>query len=335
MNVSILTPTAEMVAVDRIDSSDETLAITPLWFPLGKLLESVRKTGIISPLHLQHLGRGQLRIAMGFRRYRAAEEAGMSEVPAVIWRQRSDFQLFKEALLEKMAFMLHDLERAIVLVKLQDQFEVGENVLMDRYLPLLGIAPSRYRLRHYLGLGHLSETLQRSVHGNLDSNIALRLVKWKEPERQQFLDLLNHYQPSLNRQKTLFDLLEDLRSSYFQQAQTPGLSGSWFEQIWYDSGAKEANCDDRLSRPEQFNRILECLHRLRQPNLYQYQKHYQILKESLKMPPQIRLQIPPYFEGDSLSVSFSSRNVAEFRHLVKKLEEMSRREELGKIFELL
>ncbi len=322
-------PPLEIVDLARIDGSDETLAITPNWFPMDRLAASVRSVGVVTPVHLQPAAAGRLRIAMGFRRYRAAREAGLHTAPALVWSRATDWQLFQWALAEKAAGPLHDLERARALVKLRERFEVREEALIDRYLPLLNAPPNRYRLRFYLRLGRLADALQRAVHRGLDPETALRLTAWRASEQQLFLGLLERYEPGRNRQRELFDLLDDLRSSERQRG--PG----GLDQVWDASGAREADEDAATVRPQRLRRILDCLHRLRQPYLSRHQDRYRRLKRDLKVPPQIRLQVPPYFEGDLLSVSFSCRNQAEFRHLVGRLEEMAGRPELGRIFELL
>ncbi len=322
-------PTLEIVDLARIDGSDATLAITPNWFPMNRLAVSVRSVGVVTPLQLQPAAAGNYRIAMGFRRYRAAREAGLRKAPALVWSRASDWQLFQWALAEKVAGPLHDLERARALVKLREQFEVREEALIDRYLPLLNTPASRYRLRFLLRLGRLDEAMQRAVHRSLDPATALRLAAWTAAERQLFLDLLERYEPGRSRQKELFELLDDLRS-----AERPRGSGA-LDRVWEASGAREADEDVRTVRPQRLRRILECLHRLRRPHLSRHQDRYRRLKGDLKVPPQIRLQVPPYFEGDLLSVAFSCRNPAEFRHLVGRLEEMAGRPELGRIFELL
>ena len=322
-------PALEIVDLARIDGSDETLAITPRWFPMGRLAASIRSVGVVTPLHLQPAPAGGLRIAMGFRRYRAARESGLRAVPALVRTRASDRQLFDCALAEKAAGPLHDLERARALVKLRERYGVEEESLIDRYLPLLNAPPGRYRLRFLLRLGRLDEVLQRAVHQVLDPETAFRLAAWTVVERELFLGLLKRYEPGRNRQRELFDLLDDLRSAE-RRSGSGGL-----DRVWQASGAKEADEDAGTVRPLRFRRILDGLHRLRRPRLSRHQDRYRRLKGDLKVPPQIRLQAPPYFEGDQISVSFSCRNQAEFRHLVGRLEEMGNRPELGRIFELL
>ena len=322
-------PALENVGLDRIDGSDETLAITPRWFPMERLADSIRRVGVVTPLHLQPVPAGGLRIAMGFSRYRAARESGIRAVPALVRTRASDRQLFDCALAEKAAGPLHDLERARALVKLRELFGVEEESLIDRYLPLLNAPSSRFRLRFLLRLGRLDEVLQRAVHQLLDPETAFRLAAWTVAERELFLGLLKRYEPGRNRQRELFELLDELRSA--QRRSGPG----GLDRVWQASGAGEADEDAGTVRPLRFRRILDCLHRLRRPILSRHQDRYRRLKGDLKVPPQIRLQVPPYFEGDQLSVSFSCRNQAEFCHLVARLEQMGNRPELGRIFELL
>ena len=51
---------------------------------LADLAESIRVHGIIQPLTVRRLSSGYYQIVAGERRWRAAKEAGLAEVPAVI-----------------------------------------------------------------------------------------------------------------------------------------------------------------------------------------------------------------------------------------------------------
>lgn len=68
---------------------------------LAELTESIRQHGVLQPLLVRPLPAGGYRIVAGERRWRAAREAGLSEVPVVI-REMSDREADELALIENL-----------------------------------------------------------------------------------------------------------------------------------------------------------------------------------------------------------------------------------------
>lgn len=68
---------------------------------LKQLVESVRKHGILEPLIVRPLTARTYELVAGERRYRAAKEVGLAEVPVVI-RELDEQQAFEIALLENL-----------------------------------------------------------------------------------------------------------------------------------------------------------------------------------------------------------------------------------------
>ena len=67
---------------------------------LSELTASIREKGILEPLLVRKVG-GRFEIIAGERRYRAAAEAGLSELPCVI-RETSDSEMMELALVENL-----------------------------------------------------------------------------------------------------------------------------------------------------------------------------------------------------------------------------------------
>lgn len=74
------------------------------WFDpekMSHLVQSVREHGILEPLLVRPLGNGEYQLIAGGRRLRAAQEAGLVEVP-IISRELTDKQALQVALLENL-----------------------------------------------------------------------------------------------------------------------------------------------------------------------------------------------------------------------------------------
>ncbi|MEI5579279.1 ParB/RepB/Spo0J family partition protein, partial [Streptomyces brasiliscabiei] len=51
---------------------------------LTELADSIRVQGVIQPIVVREIGKNQFEIIAGERRWRAAQEAGLAEIPAVV-----------------------------------------------------------------------------------------------------------------------------------------------------------------------------------------------------------------------------------------------------------
>ncbi len=67
---------------------------------MNELVESIRQHGIIQPLVVRDVG-GRLELIAGERRWRAAQEAGLAQVP-VITRVATDLEVLELSLIENL-----------------------------------------------------------------------------------------------------------------------------------------------------------------------------------------------------------------------------------------
>lgn len=100
---------------------------------LAELAASIREHGIIQPLIVSPVQGGGYRIVAGERRYRAAGDAGLDKVPALV-RTLTDQHKLELSLIENLQRRdLSAIETATAYVKLRDQFnlsleQIGERV---------------------------------------------------------------------------------------------------------------------------------------------------------------------------------------------------------------
>ena len=326
--------TVKMIPADRIHSEDRLFAISLPWSPIDQLSRSVGKLGILSPLHVQKTGSDRFRMVIGFRRYLSCQKLGVESIPCFVREQENELALFAEALEENLVTRgLHLLEKAHVLLKLRRDFRLEDQALMEDFMPLLEIRADRFHLDRYLDLAQLPESLQRCLLDTLEPDIALKLPKWMDQERDFFLGITSRFQLGKNKQKQLFALLDELRDLNRQAGSVWEAEG--LERIWQESGAADIEGDRSLSYSERFSRAFECLRRLRFPSLTEHEKRYEELKGALKIPPQIHFQAPPYFEGNRIDVRFSFADSSEMLKVAQKLEAMAQTDELRKILDLI
>ena len=133
---------------------------------LAELAESIRESGVVQPVVLRSVGRGYELLA-GERRWRAAQAAGLHEIPALVRDDLSDSEAFVLGLIENLQReSLSPIETADGLRRLSETFslrheDVGTRIGKSRsyvtnHLRLLALAPPVQSLvdEGRLSLGH-------------------------------------------------------------------------------------------------------------------------------------------------------------------------------------
>jgi ParB family chromosome partitioning protein len=186
------------VQIDLIQPGHQQPRTTFDQAKLDELAQSIRASGIIQPLLLRRRG-GMFELVAGERRWRAAQIAGLHNVPAIV-RDIPDEKLLELALIENIQRAdLNPVEEANAYKKLIEslgltQEEVAQRVGRDRsfvsnYLRILKL-PSEIRLlleREKLSFGH-ARALLTIDDPLLQRRLAQKIVKnnWsvREVERR-------------------------------------------------------------------------------------------------------------------------------------------------------
>lgn len=121
---------------------------------LNELAQSIKNFGIIQPLTLRKTGRNRFQIIAGERRFRAAQIAGLQEVPAYI-RLANDQELFEMALVENIQREdLNPIEIAISYKRLMEETNMTQENLSER------IGKDRSTIANYVRLLKLLPDIQ-------------------------------------------------------------------------------------------------------------------------------------------------------------------------------
>jgi len=316
-----------MLRVEDVDVEDRTYAVTPGWFALEKLRESIQTVGLLIPLRLETDAVRKLRLISGFRRLKAAQGLDIKEIPCIISSPKPPREVFMEALWENLACRsFTEVEKGVALNKLRNQFGSEESELIKEFLPLLELRPDRFHLERYLSIGELPEIIQKAmILEGLSTDIALGISRWRKQEQVLFIELVARYQLGRNRQKGFFEMLRDLRKTLRTTAST----------VWKQVGAEEIDKDSELSPQDRLAGIHRLLRAQRYPNLTQHEEKYRKLRNSLSLPSGTKLDVPPYFEGSRVSFTIDASSAGELRNLVRKSKDLLDRQELDEIFALL
>ncbi len=125
------------VATSAIDPNKNQPRRTFSDSSLVQLAESIRAAGVMQPVVLRSAVGGRFELVAGERRWRAAQLAGLSEIPAVV-RELTDAESAQWAVVENVQREdLNAIDRAWALRRLHEQFnmshaEIGQSIGMDR-----------------------------------------------------------------------------------------------------------------------------------------------------------------------------------------------------------
>lgn len=165
--------------------------------PLAELSESIRAQGIVQPILVRPVGEG-FEIIAGERRWRAAQLAGLAEVPVIV-REIPDQAAMAVALIENIQREnLSSIEEAAGLKRLQEEFgltheEIASHIGRSRtavtnLLRLLGLAPEVRVLleegRLEMGHGRALLALPAAAQVTLARDIVARDLSVRETERR-------------------------------------------------------------------------------------------------------------------------------------------------------
>ncbi len=148
---------------------------------LAELEHSLREFGLLQPIVVRPVA-GGFELVMGERRWRAAERAGLSTIPAIV-RRTEDADLLRDALLENIhRANLNPLEEAAAYQQLLQEFDVTQEELANR------IGRSRPVISNTIRLLKLPVAVQRRVAaGVLSAGHARALLSLDDPNEQEEL----------------------------------------------------------------------------------------------------------------------------------------------------
>lgn len=233
-------------------------------FPSGEqkqLVDSIKKSGIIQPIIVRKIDQSYEIIA-GERRWRAAQEAGLKEVPVII-RGAEDIEIAELSLIENLQReSLNPIEEADAYQTLTQRFglsqdEIATRVGKDRStitntlrllkLPaeakkaLIGKAISSGHARALLSLDNQAQQL-RTLKTILEKNLSVRDV-------ERITQKLKKHQEQTQPQKK-DPFLKNVEKQLTEQLLTP---------VNIRKGKKSGMIEIRFTSTEEMNRLIQLL----------------------------------------------------------------------------
>jgi ParB family chromosome partitioning protein len=148
---------------------------------LEELAQSIRANGVVQPLLIRPKG-SRFELIAGERRWRAAQRAGLTKVPAVL-RDVSDDKVLELALIENIQREdLNPIEEALAYRKLIETLGLTQETVAER------VGRDRSYVTNYLRLLRLPEDIQQLVQvGRLSTGHARTLIALEDADVQRRL----------------------------------------------------------------------------------------------------------------------------------------------------
>jgi ParB family chromosome partitioning protein len=152
---------------------------------LQELAESIKVHGVVQPVLLRQISEGSYQLVAGERRFRAAQQAGLVTIPAVV-RQLSDSEMMEIALIENIQRQdLNPVEEARAYKRLAEEFKLTQDQIARR------VSKSRSMIANSMRLLNLpDEVLEYLVQGKLTPGHVRPLLTLPEQEVRQLAKLM-------------------------------------------------------------------------------------------------------------------------------------------------
>ena len=149
---------------------------------IDELARSVREHGIVQPLVVTRAG-DRYKLIAGERRFRAAQKAGLSSVPAVIKEIAQEGDALQIALIENIQREdLNPIEEAMAYHQLHEEFGLTQEEISKR------VGKERSTVANFLRLVKLPEPVKKLLaSGQLSMGHARALLAVESPKKQEQL----------------------------------------------------------------------------------------------------------------------------------------------------
>ncbi len=301
---------SEPVNLSRIDFSDQTCRISTRK-DIQPLADSIKGTGLISPLLLLEKEGGRLSLISGFRRAEACKFLNRTEAEGRILAKDTPFSDCIRYAITENAFQraLNPIEISRAFRLLQKQYDDEE--LLANAAAGLGLPGNRAAVRQLLPLCGLSSRIQEGILQEIISPImALELTGLDAESADRLAALFCDLRVSLNKQREILNLVREIALR---------------DDLEMPDVLEGRNMTDILSDPEKdrnqkARQIRLYLRKCRFPAISAAEERYAACVKELKLPKDLRLIPPKDFEGSVFCFQLYFSSIKELEYVLTQLE---------------
>jgi hypothetical protein len=282
---------------------------------VSTLKESIKKVGILVPITVQEKATKKYRVVSGFRRLAAAKQLGFEKIPALeLDSSLSALNIFEKLLEENMAIHEFDpVDVSRIIQKYLTEFGLSREKVIETYLPMMGYGKSNHLYELIVPLVNLEPRWHRAIRDDIvPVDLASSMVHEDVSGRSAFLDLIHALKLGKNRQKEFWKMLKDI--SFIRDMPIAELlCMEEFTDIFKQG---------KLTFSQKSDRFKKVLWEMRYPRYMEIEDRFIRIVKEAKLPPQIRLQSAPFFEGNSFRLFFSFNSSGDFEFVLTHLKRL-------------
>ncbi len=312
--------------ISSLNVTDDSYRIT--FSPEMKELEnSIRAVGIIQPITVRHTPEGTYQVVSGYKRVLAMQNLARQSMPVLVHEAAdlSPTQAFLWNVHENcLTRKLNLIEKAHVVIKLQQFLSIPEDELVRQYLPLMGENTSYKILHQLLSLGALTEPMKSHIVKNsIALSSASRIAEFTASTQQELLSVLCHIRPSTNKLNELLALIREISAR----------DGLTVEEILNQYQLLQVVADPNASASDKVKALRQSLKGIRLPQITERQKQLAGLIDGLNLPDTAKVTTDPYFENDKIKLEYQFSQPEELTELVEHLKEAFEKQKWQRIFD--
>lgn len=263
---------------------------------------SIASIGLLAPLVVEEIGNSKYRLVTGFRRFACFKKLIIDSFPALVCGAgKQPLELFYLGIMDNLAIRkFTPLEVSTIINKLEKNFAVDKETIISVFLPQLGFGKNPRIYELYKPITNLSAEWKAAIRNESATiETAFLMAHVNNLDSKVFLDLILNLRLGKNRQKEFWGLLLDV-------ARIKGISVFDLLQL---KDLSDIVTDEKLTPPQKADRFKEYLWQNRYPRYSQVKQQYENLLIQAKLPPDITIYPPAFFEGDkfNLQLLFNSQ----------------------------
>lgn len=316
------------VSIENINLDDHSFIFS---YPLSyqRLSNSIQEIGVISPIFLRGEG-APYQIIDGIQRILACQKASLPSIDAFIYNKEDspeEIRVFHLAIHQNIhSRSLNPIEKAIILNKLLNQFQVSIEKIIHYYMPLLNLPPARKLFKNYLILNTLEEEIKLAVaKEGFSLELAWEISKFSHDKKRALFSLARDLKLGINKMREISRYLEEISL----RDGTPLVSLLTSEDI------QRVLAQERMNLPQKGERLRQILKEKRYPQLCKLEKTFSEGLKKLRFPPDLKITYPPFFEGDKLTLEGQFNSSQALKNLALTLLDAAEKEELQQLLDLL
>jgi len=298
------------IDLKNIDHNDR-LFLLSYGYNLGPLKDSIKQIGVINPPLVRQESDTTYQIICGYKRVHALRELGVaSTYCTIVFPATGDAESFLLSFYDNVSHReFNSIEKSMAITRLLNYF--SEEKIVSDFLPLLKLQPHSTQLETLKPLSTLASAIKDAIlAGTIDVRTALKLALLDRLSREACSRLIITLRLSLSKQTALMEYVSE-------SALRENLS---IGEVINSPHIRFILEDERLNLPQKGEAVMSFLRKRRFPQLTAKEEEFKQGLRKLRLPPDVCLKHPPFFEGNTYSLTFHFTSVNALRKRLQDFE---------------